>query len=58
MNEPSSSINGMLIIESHRAKTVLVHKRSMAAGFPGVFYGFFCKPNTRMSFRDAKEALQ
>lgn len=58
LEDPKSPIAGMPIIEVHRAKTVFVLKRSMAAGFAGIENPLFHKENTRMVFGDAKNTLQ
>jgi NAD(P) transhydrogenase subunit beta len=58
LEDESSSIYGMPIIETHRAKTVIVLKRSMNPGFAGIQNALFFRENTRMYFGDAKASIQ
>ena len=55
--DQSSPIYGMPIINADSAKSIIVLKRSMAAGFAGIENELFYNPKTSMLFGDAKQSL-
>lgn len=57
LNNPSSPIYGMPIIEVLRSKSIVVLKRSTKPGYAGIENPLFFDPKTKLLFGDAKESL-
>jgi H+-translocating NAD(P) transhydrogenase subunit beta len=56
-NDPNSPIAGMPIIDAHKARMVVVIKRSLSPGFAGVPNPLFALENAFMLYGDGRQAV-